>query len=75
MKIRVGKDDKEKYKCDAYEKEYTYASKLGTSHLTRHIPSCHIVPQFHGIGEMIIDHEGKLRKGEFDSKMNREILT
>ena len=39
VKIGVGKDDKEKYKCKACGKEYTCASKLGTSHLARHIPN------------------------------------
>ena len=74
VKIGVGKDGKEKCKCKACGKEYTYASKSGTSHLARHIPKCHIVPKFHDIGGMLIDYEGKSRKRKFDSKINREIL-
>ena len=74
MKIGVGKDGKEKCKCKTCEKEYTCASKSGTSHLARHIPRCHMVPQFHDIGRMLIDYERKLRKRKFDSKMNRAIL-
>ena len=70
MKIGIDKDGKEKCKCKAYGKEYSYASKSGTSHLTRYIPRCHMVPQFHDIGWMLIDYKGKLRKRKFDSKMN-----
>ena len=54
---------------------YTCASKSRTSHLGRHIPRCHMVPQFHDIGRMLINYEGKLRKRKFDSKMNRAILS
>ena len=90
MKYRVGKDGKDKCKCKACMKEYTCSSKSRTSHLSRHIPKCHMIPQFHNVGEMVIDCEGKLRKiilGEmvidcegklrkiiFDPKKNREIL-
>ena len=31
------------------EKEYTCASKLGTSHISRHIPRCHKIHRFHDI--------------------------
>ena len=75
MKIGVGKDGKEKCKCKACGKEYTCASESRTSHLARHIPKCHMVPEFHDIGGMLIDYEGKLRKRKFDSKINREILS
>ena len=75
VKIGVSKDDKEKCKCKACRKEYSCASRLGTSHLLRHIPKCHMIPQFHDVGEMLIDCEGKLRKRKFDFKMNREILS
>ena len=75
VKIGVGKDGKEKCKCKACGKEYTCASKSGTSRLARHIPKCHMVPKFHDVGEMLIDYEGKLRKRKFDSKINREILS
>ena len=75
VKIGVGNDGKEKCKCKACGKEYTCASKSGTSHLARHIPRCHMVPQFHDVGGMLIDHEGKLRRRKFDSKINREILS
>ena len=74
VKLGLGKDDKEKCKCKACGKEYTCASKSGTSHLARHIPRCHMVPQFQDVGGMLIDYEGKLRKRKFDSNMNREIL-
>ena len=73
MKIGVGNDDKEKCKCKACGKEYTCASKPGTPHLTHHIPRCHMTPQFHDVGGMLIDYEGNLRR-KFDSKMNQEIL-
>ena len=75
VKLGLGKDGKEKCKCKACGKEYTCASKSGTSHLARHIPRCHMVPQFQDVGGMLIDYEGKLRKGKFDSNMNREILS
>ena len=75
MKLGLGKDGKEKCKCKACGKEYTCASKSGTSHLARHIPRCHMVPQFQDVGGMLIDYEGKLRKRKFDSNMNREILS
>ena len=44
VKIGVSKDGKQKCKCRACRKEYSYASRLGTSHLSRHIPKCHIIP-------------------------------
>ena len=75
VKIRVSKDGKEKCKCRACGKEYSCASILGTSHLSRHIPKCHMIPHFHDVGELLIDCEGKLRKRKIDSKMNREILS
>ena len=75
VKIGVDKDDKEKCKCKDYGKEYTCASKLGTSHLSRHIPRCHKIPRFHDVGDMLIDSEWKLKKRKFDPKMNREILS
>ena len=62
MKNEVGKDGKEKCKCTACRKEYTCSSKSGTSHVSRHIPKCRMIPQFHNVGEMLIDCEGKLRK-------------
>ena len=34
-----------------------------------------MVSQFHDIRGMLIDYEGKLGKIDFDSKMNREILS
>ena len=49
MKIGVDKDGKEKCKCKACGKENTYASKLGTSHLSRYIPRCHKIPRFHDV--------------------------
>ena len=75
VKLGLGKDGKEKCKCKACGKEYTCASKSGTSHLARHIPRCHMVPQFQDVGGMLIDYEGKLRKRKFDSNMNQEILS
>ena len=70
----MGNDGKEKCKYKACRKEYTCTSKSGTSHLARHIPRCHMVPQFHDVGEMLIYYEGKVRRRKFDSKMNREIF-
>ena len=75
VKIGTDKDVKEKCKCKACGKEYTCASKLGTSHLSHHIPRCHKIPRFHDVGDMLIDSEGKLKKRKFDPKMNREILS
>ena len=40
VKIGVSKDGKEKYKCKTCGNEYTCASGVGTSHLSRHIPKC-----------------------------------
>ena len=62
VKIWVSKDGKEKCKCRVCGKEYSCASRLGTSHLSRHIPKCHMIPRFHDVGEMLIDCEEKLRK-------------
>ena len=62
MKNEVGKDGKGKCKCTACRKEYTCSSKSGTFHVSRHIPKCRMIPQFHNVGEMLIDCEGKLRK-------------
>ena len=75
MKIRVGNDSKENFKCKACGKVYTCASKSGTSHLAHHIPRCHMTPQFHDVRGMLIDYEGKLRRIKFDFEMNREILS
>ena len=74
VKIGVDKDGKEKCKCKACGKEYTCASKLRTSHISRHILRCHKIPRFHDVGDMLIDSEGKLKKRKFDPKMNQEIL-
>ena len=56
----------------------TCASKSGTSHLAHHIlryhiPRCHMTPQFHDIGRMLIDYERKLRRRKLESKMNQGI--
>ena len=75
VKNGMSKDGKEKCKCRACQKEYSCASRLGTSHLSRYISKCHMIPPFHDVGEMLIDCEGKSRKRKFDSKMNREILS
>ena len=70
MKIGVGNDGKEEYKCKDCGKDYTCSSKSRTSHLECHIPRCHMAPQFHDVGGMLIDYDGKLRRRKFDSKMN-----
>ena len=70
VKIGVSKDSKEKCKCNTCRKEYSCASRLGTSHLLCHIPRCHMIPRFHDVKETLIDYERKLRKRKFDSKMN-----
>ena len=75
MKNGVGKDGKEKGKCKACGKEYTCPSKSRTSHLSRHIPKCHMIPQFYNVEEMLIDCERKLRKRIFDPKKNWQILS
>ena len=62
MKIGVDKDGKEKCKCKTCGKEYSCASKLGTSHLLGHIHRYYKIPRFHDVGEMLIDSEGKLKK-------------
>ena len=54
VKIGVIKDGKEKCKCRACGKEYSCASRLGTSHLSCHIPKCHMIPRFHDVGKMPI---------------------
>ena len=75
MNIGVGNDGKEKCKCKACGKEYTCASKSRTSHLAFHISICHMVPQFHDVGGMLIDYEEKLRSRKFYYRMNQEILS
>ena len=70
MKLGLGKNGKEKYKCKACGKEYTCAIKLGTSHLAHHIPRCNMVPQIQDVGGMLIDYEGKLRESKIDFNMN-----
>ncbi|KAI5428407.1 hypothetical protein KIW84_033406 [Lathyrus oleraceus] len=40
----------------------------GTSHLTRHVNNCKLIPKFHNMSDMILDAEGRMGNKKFDPK-------
>nr|GMC64318.1 zinc finger BED domain-containing protein RICESLEEPER 2-like [Ipomoea batatas] len=56
------------------QREYTIGShQYGTSILSRHLSSCKQKPKYEDVGNMLIDHEGKLRAKKIDH--NRMFCT
>nr|GMC63036.1 zinc finger BED domain-containing protein RICESLEEPER 2-like [Ipomoea batatas] len=75
--IRIAKtasSDKEMARCKYCNREYTIGShQYGTSILSRHLSSCKQKPKYEDVGNMLIDHEGKLRAKKIDH--NRMFCT
>ncbi|KAF7802884.1 putative AC transposase [Senna tora] len=68
-------DRKERAKCNRCERKYIVGSgKIGTSTLAHHIPKCPGLSQYHNVGIMMLDQEGKLRSRQIDHKRAREEI-
>jgi len=73
-KIRVGKDGKERAKCNGCNKIFVCGGrKYGTSHLNRHVMKCDKV-KTEDIGQMMLDMQGKVEEKKIDQVVHRELL-
>ncbi|KAF7820820.1 zinc finger BED domain-containing protein RICESLEEPER 2-like [Senna tora] len=69
-------DGKERAKCNGCDRKYIVGSgKIGTSTLAHHIPKCPGLSQYHNVGIMMLDQEGKLRFKLIDHKRVREVIS
>ncbi|KAF7820822.1 zinc finger BED domain-containing protein RICESLEEPER 2-like [Senna tora] len=69
-------DGKERARCNGCDRKYIVGSgKIGTSTLARHIPKCPGLSQYHNVGIMKLDQEGKLRSRLIDHKRVREVIS
>nr|GMD52537.1 zinc finger BED domain-containing protein RICESLEEPER 2-like [Ipomoea batatas] len=73
---KTASSDKELARCKYCNKEYTIGShRYGTSTLSRHMTSCKQKPKYEDVGNMLIDHEGKLRAKRIDHNRVREMIS
>ncbi|KAF7811751.1 zinc finger BED domain-containing protein RICESLEEPER 2-like [Senna tora] len=74
VSLGVGEDGKPRAKCKGCDEVYIAGgSSHGTSSLTRHIPKCSKLNSYHNVGNMLIDHAGKLRSRKISQKVLRSL--
>ncbi|KAF7821320.1 zinc finger BED domain-containing protein RICESLEEPER 2-like [Senna tora] len=72
VSLGVGEDGKPRAKCKACDEVYVAGgSTHGTSSLSRHLPKC--PKRNNNVGNMLIDHAGKLRSRKISQKVLRSL--
>ncbi|KAF7826931.1 zinc finger BED domain-containing protein DAYSLEEPER-like [Senna tora] len=74
VSLGVGEDGKPRAKCKGCDEVYIAGgSSHGTSSLTCHILKCSKLNSYHNVGNMLIDHAGKLRSRKISQKVLRSL--
>ena len=74
IKKEIGKDGIQRAECKGCKAEYKCGGKqYGTSSLRRHLPKCKSL-SFYDVGQMIVDHDGKVRSKKIDQKISRDLV-
>ncbi|KAH7667122.1 Tam3-transposase (Ac family) protein [Dioscorea alata] len=72
--VLVDQDDIQIAECKGCKKEYKCGGKrYETSTLRRHKDNCKMI-KFNDVGQMFIDHEGKISSKKIDQKIARDLL-
>jgi len=71
----VGDDGKPKAECNGCKTEFTAGGTThGTSSLSRHMKNCLILQKYEDVGQMMIDHAGKMKSKKINQETVRELM-